>query len=528
MTKKDFVLAILIFAVIGILGTYTGVPIKDAIANSHVIGPMVGGLVGGPIVGLGAGLIAGLHRLTLGGFTASACALSTVLEGLLGGLIRKYYKGEYISWELGFFTGVFGEAMQMGIILIFAKPYPKALDLVNEIGIPMVATNAIGITVFMMIIKSVFDEKESISASLAKLSLDIANKTLPFLKNGLNEISAISTAKVIFESTDLDSVAITDTDKILAHVGARDDHHKCNMSIMTNATKNILASTTINIAVSKEEIGCANEACPLNSVIIVPLKCFDKLVGTLKLYRAKKKMSRKIISNTDIELAKGLAQLFSYQIEIAQVEEQRKLAAQAKLIALQSQMNPHFLFNTLNTVISCIRTNPNVAREVLVNLSEYLCYNLKNIGTFITIAKELEIVSAYLYIEKMRFGEKLEFEQEIDDDILNINIPSFILQPLVENAVKYSLALMNSKLTLKIKVKDAKDLIEFYIKDNGPGIKEDLLEQVLKSKYESKSGVGIGIKNVNERLVSLFGKNASLNINTKEGFGTEFFLPFPR
>ncbi|MGC8705919.1 MAG: LytS/YhcK type 5TM receptor domain-containing protein, partial [Desulfurella sp.] len=98
--KTDLLLAILIFAGIGILGTYTGVPIKDAIANSRVIGPMVGGLIGGPIVGFGAGLIAGLHRLTLGGFTATTCGISTALEGLLGGLIRKYYKGEYIPWEL--------------------------------------------------------------------------------------------------------------------------------------------------------------------------------------------------------------------------------------------------------------------------------------------------------------------------------------------------------------------------------------------------------------------------------------------
>lgn len=534
VTKKDLILAILIFSGIGILGTYTGVPIKDAIANSRVIGPMAGGLIGGPIVGFCSGLIAGLHRFTLGGFTATTCAFSTALEGLLGGLIRKYYKGEYIPWELAFFAGFLAEGMQMGIILLFSKPYSKALDLVNSIGMPMTIANAIGITVFMMIIKSVLDEKENISATLAKLSLDIANKTLPFLRNGLNEVSATNAAKIIYESTDLDAVAITDTKKILAHIGVGDDHHKSGMPIQTVATKNTLLNDSINIAITKEEIGCSIKDCQLNSVVIVPLKCFEKLVGTLKLYRANKKVSRKVISSTDIELAKGLAQLISYQIEIAQVEEQRKLTSQAKLVALASQMNPHFLFNTLNAVISFIRTNPQVAREMLINLSEYLRYNLKNIGSFITIAKELEIVKSYLYIEKARFGNKIEVEEEIDEGLLDYKIPAFVLQPLVENAVKHSLSKINRKLILKIKIQKNGEFIQFYVNDNGPGIKQEKLQKLfdtdnrIDSEQESENGLGIGIKNVNERLVSIFGKEAYLHINTKEGQGTIVYFMMPK
>ncbi|SDC26376.1 two-component system, LytT family, sensor histidine kinase LytS [Desulfurella multipotens] len=529
--KTDLLLAILIFAGIGILGTYTGVPIKDAIANSRVIGPMVGGLIGGPIVGFGAGLIAGLHRLTLGGFTATTCGISTALEGLLGGLIRKYYKGEYIPWELAFFAGVLGESMQMGVILLFAKPYSKALDLVNDIGMPMTVTNAIGITVFMMIVKSVLDEKENISAALAKLSLEIANKTLPFLRNGLNEVSAYNTAKIIYESTDLDAVALTDTSKILAHVGVGDDHHKSSMPIQTSATKNSILNGEINIAMTKEEIGCSIKTCQLNSVVIVPLKCFNNTIGTLKLYRAKKKVNRKVISSTDIELAKGLAQLISYQIEIAQVEEQKKLASQAKLIALASQMNPHFLFNTLNTVISFIRTNPQLAREILINLSEYLRYNLKNIGSFITIEKELEIIKSYLYIEKARFGSKIEIKEEIDESLLNEKIPAFILQPLVENSIKHSMPLITSKLVLTIKIKREDSYIHFSVTDNGPGINQEKLQHLFdthyKSDIQSQNSAGIGIKNVNERLVSIFGNISRLHINTREGKGTNVHFLMP-
>jgi len=526
VTKKDLFFTILIFGIIGILGTYIGVPIKDAIANTRVVGPMVAGLIGGPIVGIGAGTIAGIHRIFLGGFTAIPCGISTILEGLAGGLIRKFYKGEYIPWNLAFIAGFIGEAVQMIIILAVAKPFPKALDLVNVVGLPMMIVNATGIAVFMLIIESVFDEKEQISAKQAKAALEIATKTLPYLRKGLNEESAYKTAEIIYNATSVSAVAITDQEKILAHVGLASDHHKAGMPILTYATKEAIKNGNIHIVKTKEEIGCPYENCPLASAVIVPLFKYEKLVGTLKLYKGSNKLRNNIISSTEIELAKGLSHLMSYQIEIADAEYQRKLASEAKLGALQAQINPHFLFNALNTVISFIRTKPDEARELLINLSEYFRHNLKNSGKYIPISQELNNINSYLYIEKSRFGDKLNIIKDIDNSVLTYNIPAFTLQPIVENAVRHGILYKPEGGTIIIKIKDEQTQIKFYVEDDGIGIKSDEQKNLFKKGFGD--GAGIGLYNVNERLIASFCNECSLNIESKENIGTKVSFKIPK
>jgi len=522
-TKKDYFLLMVIFGIIGILGTYTGIPINDAIANSRVVGPMVAGFLGGPLVGLGAGLIAGVHRYFLGGFTALPCALSTILEGLAGGIIRRYYKGEYISWQLAFVAGFIGEAVQMGIILLTAKPFSDALALVNIVGLPMMIVNATGIAIFMIIIKSVFEEKERIAAYQAKKALNIATRTLPYLKKGLNEISAYKAAEIIYASTNVAAVALTNTEKVLAHIGVGCEHHKPGIPILTEATKRAIESGEIQIIKSKEGIGCPIEGCQLSSVVIVPLFCRGNIAGTLKLYQSGR---NKVISNVEIELAMGLGHLISNQLEIADAEYQRKLANEAQLKALQAQINPHFLFNALNTVISFIRTKPNEARELLINLSEYFRHNLQSMGKFNTIAKEIEHVNAYLFIEKARFGDRLNVEQDIDENILSYLIPSFVLQPIVENAIKHGIIHKEEGGTIKIKIKDAGEFIEFYVEDDGVGISKEGLKNVLKPYCGS--GAGIGLYNVNERLRSLMGTDSTLSIISEPKKGTRVTFKIPK
>ncbi|MGB9780591.1 LytS/YhcK type 5TM receptor domain-containing protein [Caldanaerobacter sp.] len=526
LTKKDLAVTMIIFGLIGIAGTYLGVPINDAIANSRVVGPMVAGLIGGPFVGLGAGLIAGIHRFFLGGFTAIPCGISTILEGFAGGIIRRYYKGKYIPWDYAFLAGFIGEGVQMLIILATAKPFHQAVELVKIVGIPMMVVNATGIGIFMIIIKSIFDEKEQIAAIQAKVALDIASKTLPYLRKGLNEESAQKTAEIILECTNVSAVAITDKKKILAHVGIASDHHKPGSPILTNATKEAIKTGEIKIAKSREEIGCPYENCELNSAVIVPLFKYDKLVGTLKLYKGGKKSRDNMITNAEIELAKGLGHLISYQLEIADAEYQKKLATEAKLNALQAQINPHFLFNSLNTVISFIRTNPRIARELLINLSEYFRHNLRNVGKYITVEEELNNINAYLYIEKARFGDKLNIDQDIDVSILTCYMPSFILQPIVENAVKHGILPKGEKGTVKIKIKDEGDYINFYVEDDGVGMTQEELKNLFKEGIGK--GAGIGLYNVNERLTVAFSKECALSIESELGKGTRVSFKIPK
>ena len=337
-----------VFGVFGIAGTYMGVPVQNAIANSRVVGVALGGILGGPLVGFAAGVIAGGHRflIDIGGFTALSCGIATMAEGIVGGLLYAKLKKRPFDPLAAFLTGCAVEVLQMVIILLFSRPFDAAVNLVNIIGFPMIIVNSIGLALFVELISGVSSEQERIAASQAQTALKIALRTLPFLRSGLNHQSASEASRIILEMTDLDAVAITDESKILAHKGIAEDHHKPGMSFLTTATKNALIEGKISISMSKEEIGCRNPVCKLGSAIIVPLQRGTKTIGTLKLYRLKENG----ISPLDTELANGLAHLFSNQLELAEIENQRKLLNDAEIKALQAQINPHFLFNAINTI----------------------------------------------------------------------------------------------------------------------------------------------------------------------------------
>jgi len=160
-TLKNQVILILIFGAISIFGTYSGVDVFGAMANVRDLGPIVAGLIGGPIIGLGAGLIGGLYRLSLGGFTALPCAISTILSGLLAGLIFLINKRRFVGifWAVVF--AVLMESLHMLITLAIARPYSQALAVVEELTVPMIVSNAIGVFIFAFIISNLLREKET-------------------------------------------------------------------------------------------------------------------------------------------------------------------------------------------------------------------------------------------------------------------------------------------------------------------------------------------------------------------------------
>nr|WP_243687309.1 LytS/YhcK type 5TM receptor domain-containing protein [Methanobacterium formicicum] len=161
-TLKNQAILIVIFGAISIFGTYSGVDVFGAMANVRDLGPMVAGLIGGPIMGLGAGLIGGLYRLSLGGFTAVPCAISTILAGLLAGLIFLINKRHFVGifWAVVF--AVLMESLHMLINLAIAQPYYMALAVVEELTIPMIVSNALGIFIFAFIISNQLRERETI------------------------------------------------------------------------------------------------------------------------------------------------------------------------------------------------------------------------------------------------------------------------------------------------------------------------------------------------------------------------------
>jgi two-component system LytT family sensor kinase len=202
------------------------------------------------------------------------------------------------------------------------------------------------------------------------------------------------------------------------------------------------------------------------------------------------------------------------------LEQNQQLLLKARMDALTSQINPHFLFNTLNTVSSLIRFDPDMARGVVFKLSNILRRLLRKHETFVPLREELEFIDDYLAIEVIRFGpDKLQIFKEIDDETLDAFVPSMLLQPMIENSIKHGLAprLEGGEIHIRTRHNDGRLLIE--IEDNGLGISPERLAEVY--------GGGIGISNAHERLRLLYGDQFKMDIRSQEGQGTQIHIEIP-
>jgi len=202
-----------------------------------------------------------------------------------------------------------------------------------------------------------------------------------------------------------------------------------------------------------------------------------------------------------------------------QLEAQRRLLNEARLNALTAQMNPHFLFNTLNTVSSLIRTDPGQARVVVQKLSNILRKLLRKHDNYTTLREELAFIDDYLSIEMIRFGDKLRFIREVEPESLDRLVPSMLLQPIVENSLKHGLASKVDGGTIRLQSRLIDGRLHLLVEDDGVGISEARLARLFEQ--------GIGVSNVNERLKVLFGSDYKMWIDSKPGGGTRTGIEMP-
>jgi two-component system LytT family sensor kinase len=204
------------------------------------------------------------------------------------------------------------------------------------------------------------------------------------------------------------------------------------------------------------------------------------------------------------------------------LEDQKRLLLEARLDALQRQINPHFLFNTLNSIASLVRMNPEMARVMTVKLASILRALLKDHDTYVPLSEELSFTDDYLDIEVVRFGtEKLRVEKEIDPQTLNVLVPSILLQPLIENSIKHGLEprLQGGTVTLRSRLIGDRVLIE--VADDGVGMGNKPASAL------ARTGAGIGMKNVQERLEVLYGNEARFDVVSNPGRGTLVSIEIP-
>ncbi len=496
-----------LFSLFCILGTYFGLQINDAIANTRAIGAVMGGLFGGPIVGFFVGLTGGLHRYTLGGFTDIACAISTTAEGVIGGLFHVYFvrnnkPQQLFRASIVFVITLIAEAMQMLIILVVAKPFEQAYTLVSAIAAPMIIANSIGAALFMSILqdrKTIFEEY---STTFSRRALNIAERSVGILASGFNSRNAEKVARIVYEETKVGAVSITDNDKILAFVGIGDDHHKPDTPISSPSTLDAIQQNDIIYLDGKEmPYRCTiSDSCKLGSALIIPLRAGDRVIGTIKLYEPK----RKLFSRINMSMAQGIAQLLSSQILYGDYQQKQALLSQAEIKLLHAQINPHFLFNALNTISAVIRREPSKAKELIQHLSHFFRSNLKQNVDMVTLREELAHVHAYLTIEKVRFADRLDVLIDIEEALLDYKIPTFTLQPLVENAIKHGISDLLENGQIRIYSQTMHSGYKIIVEDNAgsytpPADKHD----------------GLGMQIVNKRLTNEFGPDSALNIEVE-------------
>ncbi|MCG8572837.1 MAG: histidine kinase, partial [Spirochaetes bacterium] len=361
-------------------------------------------------------------------------------------------------------------------------------------------------------------EQDRIASNQSRTVLQIASKTINLFRSGFNEETTRIAAGIIKDMTHTAAVAFTSCHKILTHVGTGSDHHFAGSELMTGLTQQVIIEGETRIANNKKEISCSHPHCKLKSGIIVPLKEKKKIIGTLKLYQEREMA----ITSVDVRLAEGLANLFSTQIELARIEEQAQLLKQAELNALQAQINPHFLFNAVNTIVSLIRTKPNQARDLLIKLGAYFRKSLYN-NDEITLADEISNISNYLEIEKARFGDSLSINIHISEG-LNCKIPPFTIQPLVENALKHGLLSRVGGGAITISAGFNEGDLEIEVKDNGVGIENDKLKTLLDYSHQTKS---VALKNVHKRLLHKYGFPYGLSLESLKGKGTTVSVKIP-
>ena len=358
-------------------------------------------------------------------------------------------------------------------------------------------------------------------------TLRVASSTLDHMRNGLTPEGCHAVCQLVLPETSAQAVSMTDTSSVLAYVGERAPDYPPGSSI-TWPTMEVLKSgrmetfsTRNSAAIGEEGFGITASTTDVEGFpvgIIVPLVVADRPVGTLKLYYR----SGRQIDRTQLTIARGMANLLSAQLSAYELDRQAELTARAEVKALQAQINPHFLFNTLNTIAAFTRTDPARARDLLRDFSVFYRRTLEGSESLIPLEQELEQTRRYLTIEQARFGEDRIVESEhVEPGLGEVLVPSFLVQPIVENAVRHA---MRDEGPLHIDVHVATDGSDVLVAvaDDGLGMTAEVADRLLAAEgtQGSGGGTGIALRNVAERIELFYGVGSGIEVMSKPGEGT--------
>jgi two-component system sensor histidine kinase LytS len=340
--------------------------------------------------------------------------------------------------------------------------------------------------------------------------LELLAATLPELRRGLSESAARTLAYELFEKLGFGAVAVTDRQHVLAFVGAGADHHAAGDTPIRPVFEALAADRTL-LAPLGIRVECGHAACPLGSAAVVPLRHSDGPAGAVVAYAT----AGSPLDQPAVDLLERLGDQLSAQLQLSEL-------AGATTAALQAQMEPHFVFNALNTIASLVRTDPDRARSLVLAFADYVRSKLARPAEFVTLDEELRHVQSYLDLEQARFGDQLVVTVDVPPDARAVRMPPFLVQPLVENAVKHGKVARPLRLIIRARVRRGR--LKLTVRDDGRGIARDAIERVLEPGVSEREGTGLGLASVHYRLTAFYGQGVRLR---SFPFGTVVRLEVP-
>jgi two-component system, LytTR family, sensor kinase len=345
-------------------------------------------------------------------------------------------------------------------------------------------------------------------------TLHTASLAAPSLREGLTEQGAARAVRHLRALLGTAAVALTDRSRTLAVDGI--SHHHAGAAI-THAAAVLESGTTAVL----HDVSCGAPDCPVRAAVASPLVDGDAVVGALVAYgRGSSAML--------VRAVEEVARWVSGQLELASADAQRRQLMAAELRALRAQISPHFIYNALTAVASFTRTDPDRARELLLEFADFTRYALRRGGEFTTLAEELRNTERYLVLEQARFGDRLRVSLAVAPEVLPIAVPFLVVQPLVENAVRHGLEQHPTGVTVSITAADGGSDAVIAIEDDGAGADPDVIRAALeRGGLADQLHGSVGLGNVDARLRQVFGDTYGLVVETapRAGMKVSFRVP---
>jgi two-component system LytT family sensor kinase len=349
-------------------------------------------------------------------------------------------------------------------------------------------------------------------------ALHTMGQASPPLRDGLSAGSATAAAPHLRTLLNCAAVALTNDESVmLAWDGEIQYQHHAEW--LAEAAFQV-ASTGRQQVRGQREMNCGRADCPIRAVIVSPLEVDGSVVGTFGVVSQRNAVTGVMRATAEV------ARYVSSQLELAELDESRSRLAHAEVRALRAQISPHFIYNALTTISSCIKTDPEEARELLMEFAEFTRYSFRTAGEFTTLAEELNNIDRYLILEKARYGDRLHVKLQIAPEVLPVVLPFLALQPLVENAVRHGLASKPGGGTVSVVAADAGAECVISVEDDGVGMDPARLRDEMTDSHLSGAHVGLG--NVHDRLHTAFGDDCGLMVETGPGQGTKVSMRIPK